>query len=323
VLLRLAADCNVFATSLRADTLRRLRLEVGHLRSVNESIVYVRGTGYGAEGPDAGRGAYDHSAYWARSGTAHRMSATESGQPHPPPPAYGDYAGALAVAAGISSALYRQATQGIGSVVDVSLLATGLWQLQPDVINGQLGEQPEPPAGGADLDRFAVPNPLVNNYATADGRFLMFVMVDSNRHWRNFCEVVGAPELADDPRFADGDDRRDNSRECVEILDRVFATHDFEHWCHVLTNLTGEWAPVLRPDEVADDPQVRANRFVMGAELGDGAELPMVVSPVRFDGEVASPQRAPEVGEHTEATLARHGFDWDEIAGLKESGAII
>jgi crotonobetainyl-CoA:carnitine CoA-transferase CaiB-like acyl-CoA transferase len=172
-------------------------------------------------------------------------------------------------------------------------------------------------------DRFTVPNPLVNNYATSDGRFLMFVMVDSNRHWMNFCEVIGAPELAHDPRFADGKDRRDNSRECVELLDRVFAGHDFEYWCSVLKDLTGEWAPVLRPDEVAQDAQVVANRFVMGAELGDGVELPMVTSPVRFDGEAAFPERAPEVGEHTEAALLRHGFDWAEIAGLKEGGAII
>ncbi len=212
----------------------------------------------------------------------------------------------------------------MGSVVDVSLLGTGMWQLQPDVIDGQLGpSESEPPGTDRRPDRFAVANPLVNNYATADGRHLMFVMVDSNRHWRNFCEVVGVPDMADDPRYCDGLVRADNSRSCVEALDVVFATRDLGDWCKVLQDLTGEWAPVLRPDEVPADPQVVASGFVMGAELGDGAELPMVVSPVRFDGETPEPRRAPEVGEHTEVTLARLGFDWAEIAELREGGAII
>jgi crotonobetainyl-CoA:carnitine CoA-transferase CaiB-like acyl-CoA transferase len=73
---------------------------------------------------------------------------------------------------------------------------------------------------------------------------------------------------------------------------------------------------------VTDDPQVVANGYLGAIELGDGAELPMVASPVRFGRGRAPMQRAPEVGEHTEDELLRSGLDWDEITALKDAGAI-
>lgn len=319
LVLRLAAEADVFVTSFRPSTLARLGLDIGDLRAVNPSVIYGRGTGYGPEGPDADTGAYDHAAYWARSGIADRLVDPASGAPLPPPPGFGDYGASLVVAAGISAALFRRATTGEGSVVDVSLLATGMWQLQPDVIDSHLGGTAE----RQPYDRLAVANPLVNQYRTRDGRWLMLVMVASDKHWANLCEIIGRPDLAGDPRFANAAARRENNRACIDELNAVFAARDFADWCEVLRSATGEWAPVARPGEVLDDPQVRANGYVGAAALGDGAELPMVGPPVQFDRASSEPRRAPEVGEHTELALVRLGLSWDEIAALKASGAII
>lgn len=319
VVLRLARDCDIFVTSFRSATLERLRLGISELRAVNPTIIYGRATGYGSDGPDAGVGAYDHAAYWARSGIAHRMAERTGGEPQPPPPAFGDYAASLAVAAGLSAALYRRRVDGEGSIVDVSLLATGMWQLQVEVVDGALGPSGSP----RPMDRAEVPNPLVNHYRTSDDRWLMLVMVASDRHWTNFCEVIGRSDLAVDPRFADADARRANSRACIAELDRVFAARDFDEWCLVLEGATGEWAPVVRPADVGSDRQVMANEFIGHSTLGDGTPFPLVRSPVRFDGVFAEPTRAPEVGEHTELTLQRFGYSWDEISALKSCGAII
>jgi crotonobetainyl-CoA:carnitine CoA-transferase CaiB-like acyl-CoA transferase len=316
---RLAAGCDVFVTSHRPSVRARLGIDVESVRTANPTIVYASGSGYGAEGPDADRGAYDHAAYWARTGIAHRFTP-EGDDPGQPPPAFGDYAAALAAAAGIASALYRRATTGEGSEVDVSLLGVGLWQLQPDVVDGALG--PPASAGSTRPSRHEVPNPLVNVYRTRDDRHLSLVMIDADRQWANLCEVIGAPELLADARFADADARRRNNRACVEALDAVFAQRDLDDWCRVLEAATGAWAPVRRPGEVTDDPQVVANGYLGAIELGDGAELPMVASPVRFGRGRAPMQRAPEVGEHTEDELLRSGLDWDEITALKDAGAI-
>jgi crotonobetainyl-CoA:carnitine CoA-transferase CaiB-like acyl-CoA transferase len=189
---RLAAGCDVFVTSHRPSVRARLGIDVESVRTANPTIVYASGSGYGAEGPDADRGAYDHAAYWARTGIAHRFTP-EGDDPGQPPPAFGDYAAALAAAAGIASALYRRATTGEGSEVDVSLLGVGLWQLQPDVVDGALG--PPASAGSTRPSRHEVPNPLVNVYRTRDDRHLSLVMIDADRQWANLCEVIGAPEL--------------------------------------------------------------------------------------------------------------------------------
>jgi crotonobetainyl-CoA:carnitine CoA-transferase CaiB-like acyl-CoA transferase len=319
---RLAADADVFLTSHREGVRRRLGIELEEIRRANPTIVYVRGSGYGPEGPDADQGAYDHAAYWARTGMAARMAG--DGDPQPPPPAFGDYAAALALAAGVASALYRRATTGEPVELDVSLLGAGLWQLQPDVVDGVLDRAigDDSSTNRRPRTRFDVVNPLVGMYRTADGRHVSLVMIEADRHWADLCERLGVPELRDDPRFADAGARRANSRACVEALDAVFATRSLDDWCRALDGATGVWAPVRRPDEVAEDPQVQSNGYVSSLDLGGGNELPVVTSPVRFGGRPGIVRRAPEVGEHTEDVLLRSGLGWDEITALKDAGAI-
>jgi crotonobetainyl-CoA:carnitine CoA-transferase CaiB-like acyl-CoA transferase len=103
----------------------------------------------------------------------------------------------------------------------------------------------------------------------------------------------------------------------------VFAAADFDHWRHALADFPGEWAPSLRPQDLADDPQVRANGYLADVDLGNGATLPMVPAPAQFDGQPGRPQRAPEQGEHTEAVLLELGLSWAELTALKERKVII
>jgi crotonobetainyl-CoA:carnitine CoA-transferase CaiB-like acyl-CoA transferase len=79
---------------------------------------------------------------------------------------------------------------------------------------------------------------------------------------------------------------------------------------------------VQEPAEVHDDPQVRANGYVAGVGTGNGSALPMVATPVQFDGARGAPTRAPEAGEHTEEVLLELGLGWDDIAALKERGVV-
>ena len=80
---------------------------------------------------------------------------------------------------------------------------------------------------------------------------------------------------------------------------------------------------VETPVHVHDDPQVRANGYVADVAVGDDVSLPMVTSPVQFDGRPGAPRRAPEHGEHTEEVLLELGLTWDEIGELKDLGAVL
>lgn len=205
-------------------------------------------------------------------------------------------------------------------MVDVSLLAMGLWQLQPDVTHAKL--DPGHSTKGATRDRKATWNPLSGTFRTRDGRFIILVMLDADRYWADFCQVVGHSEWIDDPRFVDMDARKANSRACVEMLDDLFASRNYVDWCETLSQVKGVWAPMQTPLEAHDDPQVQANDYLADVEMANGTNLTLVTSPVQFGEEGVRPTRAPEHGEHTESALIDLGLSWDEIIALKEKGAV-
>jgi len=318
LLYRLAATCDVFLTNFRPDARRRLKIDCDDIRKHNPSIIYVRGSGYGARGPDVQRGGYDAAAYWSRSGMGAVFTPPGAEQPTMQRPAFGDVVGGLTIAGAIAAALYRRTMTKEPSIVDVSLLGMGMWQLQPDITHAKL----EPDARRHIPDRKTTWNPLSGSYRSRDGRFFQLVMLDADRYWADFCEVIGHPELIADARFVDMDARKANARACVEFLDAVFAARDYKEWCEVLKKAKGVWAPLQTPLEVHSDPQVVANGYLADVEMINGASLTLVTSPVQFDEETAKPRRAPELGEHTETMLLNLGLSWDDITKLKEQKAI-
>src|SRR5258708_6175895 len=109
----------------------KLRIDVADVRAVNPDIIYVRGTGFGARGPEADTGGYDGTAFWARGGSADSVTPDNADRVvNQPTGAYGDNVGGMTIAGGIAAALYARATTGETSVVDVSLLGVGAWTTQ-------------------------------------------------------------------------------------------------------------------------------------------------------------------------------------------------
>jgi crotonobetainyl-CoA:carnitine CoA-transferase CaiB-like acyl-CoA transferase len=315
----LVAKCDVFVTNLRGDARRRLRIDVDDVRADNAQAIYVRGSAFGPNGPEAGRGGYDSGAYWARTGMQQIFTGPDAEWPATPRPAFGDVVGGLTIAGAISTALYQRSVTGEPSVVDVSLLAAGMWQVQMDILTATISEDQAPRAHPG---RYQMPNPLMLGYRTSDGRIVNLQMLSPDRFWPDLCAVLGEPELATDERFADIDARRENNRACIEWLESVFCQRSFEEWKKILAGFPGEWVPTVRPSELASDPQVMANGYMAHIEMDD-FRLPVVAPPVQFDGRHSHPQRAPELGEDTETVLLELGLDWEDIGPLKDARAIL
>jgi len=319
LLYKLVETSDVFLTSFLPDTLQKLKIDVDSIRAVNPDIVYARGTGQGPHGPDRGKGGYDGATYWARGGVANALTPADSEWPVGGRPAFGDLAGGMAIAGGIAAGLLQRSTSGVAPVVDVSLLGLAMWQLSPDIVaSGLYGGDPMPK-----FDRSSSPNPLVGNYRTSDGRFITLMMLQADRFWPDFCEHIGRPDLLTDPRFADGASRYTNAKECVAVIDEVFASKTFEEWKQALATLSGVWAPGQMASELVDDVQVGANGYLSRVERADGKSYDLVANPVQMDETADQLVPAPEHGQHTEEILLQLGLDWDQIIAHKDSGAIL
>jgi len=174
------------------------------------------------------------------------------------------------------------------------------------------------------FDRLQVPNPIVNTYRTSDGRFLSLIMLQADRYWPEFVTKIGHPELVGDERFADAAARAENRRECVEMLDTIFATRTFDEWRALLMDVEGVWALVETPGELLEDPQVLANGYVREVVAQSGTTFRMVPSPLQFDGTPPDLTRAPDHGEHTDEVLGELlGLDTEQLLDLKLKGAIL
>ena len=175
------------------------------------------------------------------------------------------------------------------------------------------------PAG----DRTQIPNPGVNTYRTSDDRFISLILLQSDKHWDDLCERLDRPDLATDPKFADSTVRAENTSECIAQLDEAFGSQTLDYWRERLEDFSGVWTPFQTLTELYEDVQAVANVYLPTMETANGDQVQLVASPAQFDETPVAVERAPELGEHTEMLLNELGIGWDELATMKESGAIL
>ena len=316
VLLELVRRSDVFLTSFLPGHRRKFGIDVEDIRAVNPKIIYARGSAFGPRGQEAEKGGYDMTAFWCRAGTAATITPPGiEGMIGPPGPAYGDTISGTNLAGGIAAALFKRERTGEPSVVDVSLLGSGLWAMGHTIaLTQHLQERlvaPVPGVHGSPI------NPLVGLYETADGRYISFVMMQPNKFWADVCRHMDVTEYIDDPRFASAEQIAAHTADAVEILGKAMATRTLEEWSARFATLAGPWAPVQDTLQAAADAQVRANDYLVRA-----GELELVSNPVQFD--VAAPRSgaAPGFAEQTDEILEELGLDWDRIIELKTAGAV-
>ncbi len=295
----LLADADVFLTNVRPGALQRLGLDFVPVSAANPRLVYGLITGYGENGPDADRAAFDVAAFWSRAGVAHLLT-----RPGDTPPfqrgGMGDHSAGMTMAAAVCAALLARQRTGTGQLVTTSLYRQGAYTVSFDLNTYLMSGQPI-----AIGQRETMGNPCMNNYAAADGRRFWIVGLEPERHWPALCRAVSRPEWRDDPRFADARARAVNSTALIAALDEIFATRPLDEWAEVFA---GEpdffWSPINTLEDVVADEQFHAAGGIVDVPVGEAA-VPMVATPADFHGTPWAPRSAaPELGQHTEEVLA-------------------
>lgn len=315
--LKLVEHADVFVTSLRLDAIERMKLDYPTLTAKNPRLVYASINGYGHRGPDRNRPSYDYAAAWARSGLM--ATIAEPGQSPPGQrPAMIDHAVGLGLAGAISAALLARERSGRGREVKLSLFSMGLWMNASDLTIGLMtGYTP-----GSE-SRTARINPMWSSYRCAEGRWIYFVMIQSDRYWPDFCLALGQPGWQNDPRFKDSTARAQNCTALIDEIDRVIAAKNSDDWAPIFDRHNLVWAPVRTDAEVLVDPQAEAIGAFAAVDHPNIPGCRVVNSPVEFGGAGTRPHRAaPELGQHTEEVALEMGLTWDEIGRLKASGTL-
>ena len=321
VLMDLVRDADVFLTNFLPPARRRLHLEVDDVRRVNPDVVYVRGSGHGARGPDADKPGYDGSTYWSRMGSA--WAATPPDSPRAitqPGGAYGDSIGGAVMAGGIAAALFARERTGEPSVLDVSLMSVGAWAIALSLTTAMLTDEAPPPPP-LTAPPYQPVNPTIGSYRTSDGRYITMTMLQPGRYFPDVCRHLELEELLEDERFQTGEGLIANAPEVGEHVAAAIAKQPYAYWVERLQTMEGPWAPMQNPLEIASDPQMAANGYVVPVVDAEGNERRLVANPVQFDETPPTLTRAPRFAEHTDELLRALGKTDDEIMQLKIEGA--
>jgi crotonobetainyl-CoA:carnitine CoA-transferase CaiB-like acyl-CoA transferase len=315
LLKRLVSQADVFVENYRQGAMEHYGVGYDQLKDSCPRLVYCSITGYGRTGPYAERGGFDLVA----QGMSGLMSITGEGPGRPPvkvgAPVTDITAGCLA-AMGILGALVARGRTGRGQLVDTSLFEAGImhtyWQSAIHMASGQI-----PGAMGS-------AHPLMAPYQAFKTKDGWINLGAANQGlWLKLAEILGAPELAQDPRFKGPNDRIKNLSALVDALTPYFASGTSAEWFDKLDAAGIPAGPVLDIQQMTGDPQTLAREMVKNVGSSKGSPLRVLGHPVKYSDMPASVRRrAPGLGEHTREVMGEYGLSTGEIDALLADGAV-
>ena len=304
----LVRNVDVVTTNFRPSAAKKLKVDYDTLSALNPRLIYSSSTGFGPKGPLSEKPAYD-GILQSMGGVA-KVNEAAMGKVALAAPVFIDIQTATLALGAVLAALYHRERTGEGQLVETSLLQ-GVMTVQPHAFCQALEKEEE---GGLGAYPY-------NLFETKDGH--IFVGAPQEKFWRSFCQVLGQPALAEDPRYGTLADRVEGREELAELIDPIMLQKTSVEWEALLDAAGVPCGAVRDSDEFMDHPQVAANN--MNPVINHTTIGPMRVLgvPFHFEKTPGEIQRsAPLLGEHTKEILRELEYDDDQIEKLAREGAI-
>jgi len=315
VLSRLLKDADVLIENYRRGTMEKMGFGYDALHALNPRLIYCSISGFGRTGPYADRGGFDLVA----QGMSGLMSITGE-RPGCPPMKAGapvtDITAGILACVGILAALHSRASSGLGQMVDTSLFEAGIthtyWH---SAICFATGQAPGPMGTAHPL------NAPYQAFPASDG--WITVGAANQENWLRLIEALGAPELGNDPRFANNAERMRNLSQLTAALTPLFQRRSVAEWLRRLEECGVPAGPVLDIAQMHANPQALAREMIVETEHPSAGKVKAIGLPIKFSDTPGDVRRAaPMLGQHSQEVLREHGFSDVEIERMAEQGAI-
>jgi formyl-CoA transferase len=314
---QLVEGADIVVENMRAEVKHRLGIDYEACAAVNPRVVYASISGFGQDGPYGRRAGVDQIA----QGLGGLMSVT--GLPGQGPVRVGvpiaDLSAGLYLALGVLLAIIerdRPGGPGRGQWVHTSLLEAQIAMLDFQATRWTMAGEVPPQAGnhhptGIPMGTFPSQDGLVNIAAPGGAR------------WKDFCQLIGAPHLLDDPRYSTGSSRSEHRDQLNGEIGAYTAKQPTDHWVELLNQAGIPCGPVYTIDQTFADPQVEHLGLATAVRHPDLGEIDIVRNAVNLTRTPAEISRAaPDRGQHTDEILGEIGLDATQVGSLRAAGVV-
>jgi crotonobetainyl-CoA:carnitine CoA-transferase CaiB-like acyl-CoA transferase len=309
---RLVAEADVVVHNMRPASAERLGIGFERLRTLHPRLVYCYTPGFGSEGRDGDAPAYDDTIQ-ARSGLA-SLNADASGEPRFLATIVADKVGGLHLAIAVLAALVAREQRGEAVCVEAPMFESLVSFL---MIEQLAGRSFVPALGGTGYDRLRSPHR--KPYRTRDG--YLAILPYTTLHWVRFLELIGAHDLAQDPRVTDPVARSRSVDMLYAVIADVTPTRSTAEWLELLGARDIPCAPVNSLEALFDDPHLADVGMFREADHPSEGRLVSVRTPFR-SGDETGDRPPPRLGADTAELLREIGYDLADVAALTAAGVV-
>jgi len=307
--LRLAEKSDVLVFNVRPKAMARLGLSYEDVKKVNPKIIYAAAVGYGEGGPYSGKSAYDDLIQGAAAIPAlTQMSGADL--PRYAPVTLADRSVGLNVAIAINAALYYREKTGRGQSIEVPMFESLVQFVMGDHLGGLSFD---PPIGEAGYKRLIAKHR--RPYATNDG--YVCVLIYNDKQWQSFFDLIGKPELKDDPRFRNHTERGVNIAEIYAYVADIMQTRSTADWLQALDAADIPVMPMHTPSSLVTDPHLEASGFFQLVEHPTEGMLRMMKPTLSWsEGPLTIRSLPPSLGQHSAEILREAGYSDEDITEM-------